>query len=523
MLPVAFIDDPGDPTIKAALAGKHYAYIPIAVSATVVGFLAGQNLEGLTPYPLSTLQPHSQHGGRTDHLRVPDRRRFARAGRCEHGARLLGQPHTPAQLRRSVQCPNDQGLQVYNELGYNTFALLNPSPTNVTGPQSFGSFMSNVSSGSSYQVTDWICNAPNTPISVRVDERTTPDGKFKNRTVRVTDRNAGGTTLTSAPVGTSIWPPYTTSALPKGPSWVFPTCQGYATFPALASQEADYSESQNPSFQAKSIRSFAYSGQVVPPLTNVPDAGFGVMDSSEADFNGLNSASLQNADGTFVFPSAQNIESAVSAATPCVTGCPAGTYVIDYRAAASRTSYPMPDITYALVSTRPQGRQAAPIKDLLTNLVTYSHGSNLPQGYAPLPDATVPGRAQPTSPTTSWPRPGPRPSRPRRRHGGRVGRTGGRRGRLWFGLELAGARDLAADQSGRPRPTARSDPALATARRWRSLGVTPTGIALLALNEASRYFLPLMLVLGGVCLIAGPLLYFLPAYRRRHRPTGGSE
>ena len=54
-------------------------------------------------------------------------------------------------------------------------------------------------------------------------------------------------------------------------------------------------------------------------------------------------------------------------------------------------------------------------------------------------------------------------------------------------------------------------------------GSTPTGIALLALDEASRYLLPLLLVLGGLCLIAGPLLYFLPAYRRRHQPTGGSE
>jgi hypothetical protein len=30
-------------------------------------------------------------------------------------------------------------------------------------------------------------------------------------------------------------------------------------------------------------------------------------------------------------------------------------------------------------------------------------------------------------------------------------------------------------------------------------------------------------VLGGACLIAGPLLYFLPAYRRRHRSADGSE
>jgi hypothetical protein len=38
------------------------------------------------------------------------------------------------------------------------------------------------------------------------------------------------------------------------------------------------------------------------------------------------------------------------------------------------------------------------------------------------------------------------------------------------------------------------------------------------LDEASRYLLPILLVLAGVCLIGGPLLYFLPAYRRRHKP-----
>ncbi len=337
----------------------------------------------------------------------------------------------------------------------------------------------------------------------------------------MTDRNVAGTTFTSAPVGTSIWPPYTTPALPNGPSWVFPTCQGYATFPALASQEADYSESQNPAFQAKSIRSFAYSGQVVPPLTNVPDAGFGVMDSSEADFNGLNSASLQNADGTFAFPSTQNIEAAVSTATPCVSGCAAGTYVIDYGAAATTTSYPMPDITYALVSTSPQEQPGHRNQE-----PAHQPGDLLARVGPPARVCTaarldVPGRAHRHLPRRHRQAAVPDQADVATIIGGRVGDPGRDR-------RLPPDR---ADHSTNPTlPLTKAEAARIAkerARRHGSTGIasaaTPTGIALLALDEASRYFLPLILVLGVACLIAGPLLYFVPAYRRRHRAAGGSE
>ena len=317
---ISFIDDPGDP--NQSQCGKSYAYVPVALSATVVGFLAAQNFEGQIPYPLSEykLTPNMVAGLITSEYQTAD-----------GSPKQVGNDEVPGfsdnlipplKCADLINCPNDQGYQVYNELDYNTFNLLNPSPTNVTGPQSFGSFMSNISTGSSYQVTNWICKAPNVPVPVTVDEITTPHGKYHNVKVMATDQNIAGTTLTSAPVGTSIWPPYTTLKQPNGPAWVFPTCQGYATFPSLASSEANYGESQNPSFQAKSIRTFAYGGQVVPGLTNVPYAGFGVMDSSEADFNGLNSADLQNADGTFVYPSAQSIDSAASARHP-VPGRPA--------------------------------------------------------------------------------------------------------------------------------------------------------------------------------------------------------
>ncbi len=151
----------------------------MAVSATVVGFLAGQNLEGQTPYPLSTynLTPNMVAGLITSEYQTAD------GSPKQVGTTWCPASPTTSSPRSSAptcgNCPNNQGLQVYNELGYNTFALLNPSPPNVTGPQSFGSFMSNVSSGSSYQVTDWICKAPNTPFPVKVVERTSPTGSSR--------------------------------------------------------------------------------------------------------------------------------------------------------------------------------------------------------------------------------------------------------------------------------------------------------------------------------------------------------
>ena len=388
---IAFVDDPGDPKIQSALAGKPYAYIPVAVSATVVSFLAGQEFSsfGSVSYPLSSynLTPNMLAGLITSEYQT-----------ANGSPKQVGSQEVPGwsdnlipplKCAQLFQCPSNQGLQVYNEALFNTFDLLNTPPPHVVEPQQFGAFMSNVSTGSSYQATSWICKAPNAPFPVTVDEQTKPNGGYHNVRVSVTDQNIGSTTLTSAPVGTSIWPPYTSKSQPDGPKWVFPTCQGYSTIPSLASGDTDYGESQNPSFQAKSIRTFAYGGQVTPAAGTVPAAGFGVMDSSEAQFNGLNMANLQNADGQFVYPSAENIEAAAAAMTPCPAhqaDCPPGTYQINYATAASPTSYPMPDITYAVVSTAPQkAAQVTETEDLLTSLVTYSNKASLPGGYAPLP------------------------------------------------------------------------------------------------------------------------------------------
>ena len=67
------------------------------------------------------------------------------------------------------------------------------------------------------------------------------------------------------------------------------------------------------------------------------------------------------------------------------------------------------------------------------------------------------------------------------------------------------------------KPKSKTDPSS-------GLGATtPTAITLLALNEVSRYLLPIMLVLAAACLIGGPLLYFLPEYRRRRKAAGAAK
>ena len=201
----------------------------------------------------------------------------------------------------------------------------------------------------------------------------------------MTDPNLASTTLTTAPIGSSIWPPY------AGAPWLYPTCQPYSTFPALAAaQGSSYSESSDPAFQAKGMRGWAYTGGVVPPQLAAPTAAFGVMDSSQSAFYGLDDTSVQNAAGNFLPPTASSLDAAANDLTPCPSGnlsCPVGTYQVNYGN-TDPEAYAMPDITYAVVPNNPQpAGQASTIKNLLTNLVGFSHSNSVPAGYAPLPDS----------------------------------------------------------------------------------------------------------------------------------------
>jgi hypothetical protein len=534
-----FIDNPDDAAQATILsAGSHsYAYIPVAVSATVVGMLAGDT-DGETEVGIPTfnLTPNMVAGLITSSYEV------------SHGYITSGDSPVIADAdnlvpvlgctKLKVCAEKNLSKQLTNELPYDTFDLLNPLPAGYIGPLLFDAAMSDVANGASYQATDWLCNAPNTPVTVKVEEKDPPKGG-NPATVSVTDPNSAPGTLTTAPFGSAAWPPRVPSP------WVYPSCQPYSTFPSLASNSG-YGEYESPALQAANIRNVIYGGGSSPgfPLAQ-PEAGFGIMDSSDASFFGLNTASLQNADGNFVEPTTDNVEAALSNLTPCPVPeptCPTGTYQMSYQTAPTAQAYPMPDITYALVPTSPQpAATAAAEKDLLTNLVTYSHngGSSahasgaanpLPGGYSPLPDSLY-GQAMAdiaadivAAPPGSSGKPGPGSSS----SGGK-----GTSGTSGSGSASSGSNgsDSFASGSGTTGGSEGSSLPLSTAERLaeqRARGLaaggvyqsqSATGVLLVSLDTIARFLLPVLVVLAVVCLIAGPLL-FLPEWRRRRADEG---
>jgi hypothetical protein len=330
---VGFIDDPGDPAEQTILAGKSYALIPVAVSGTAVSMLAADS-DGETAFPVSEykLTPNMVAGLTTSLYQNDAGSVAAFYPFSFQRDDILAPPITCAE---QVGCPvPTRKSHIYQEhefqLQDNAFDLLNPVSAGIYGPTQFASYDSDVSTGSSYQATDWVCNAPNTAFNVSIDEV----GQSSPSTVSVTDPNQASTTLTTPPDGSSVWPP---SGDP-GAAWVYPTCKAYATLPALAGVANDYGEETTPAIQAKSIRSYAYGGNSVPSQAGVSPtqmpAAFGIMDSSEAAFYGLNDASLQNAAGNFETPTESTLAAAENELSPCPTldpGCLAGTYQVDYN------------------------------------------------------------------------------------------------------------------------------------------------------------------------------------------------
>ncbi|MGO8871389.1 MAG: hypothetical protein ACLQPH_08295 [Acidimicrobiales bacterium] len=527
---IAYVDDPADVTQASLLAGsgRKYAYIPVAVSGTVVSMLAGAS-NGVLDYPISTynLTPNMVAGLITS--------TYESAG----GYLTTGSNPTivdadnlipPLDCKNLKKCSSKSVVtQLNNELPYNAFNLLNPVSSGLLGPRALQSDMSDVANGASYQATDWICSAPNVPINVTVTEINPPKGQKNPVTVSLLDPNVAHTTLTVPPYASEAWPPPPPEPTPP---WVYPTCHAYSTLPSLASN-GGYGEFESPAIQAHNIRNQIYGGGSLPgfPPAN-PEAAFGIMDSSDASFNGLNTAKLQNADGNFVAPTPASIDAALADVTTCPLPeptCPAGTYPINYGTAPSPDAYPMPDITYALVPTTPQtAADASAEKELLTNLVNFSHTGNsgvLPEGYAPLPDGiyktamaeitrdivaqapSAPAKGSSGTPTASTPA----------SSGGSTS-VGG----------FEPASEGLTEPSLLPLSGSSVAPAASAASASGSSGrggvvyrtVTPAGIAFVSLDTVSRFLLPVLLLFALACLIAGPLL-LLPELRRRRRTAGG--
>jgi hypothetical protein len=394
---VAFIDNPMDPTEMTPLQGKSYALVPVAVSASSVSFLAGDVLNGQS-IPVSTynLTPNMVAGLINSAYESPEGNpTYITEGGVQEQVFEDSDNLTSALATAGVPCTLIYECQAgnINWLADNldAFDLLNPLSADAVAnagvtPQQFGSFMSDVPSGSSYETTDWLCHAPNPALTVNVFE-TGPSGDPVATPVAVNDPNAAATTFTTAPQS-AVWPPSGDSRA----SWVFPTCDGISNFPSISGTSSSFSAAQSPALQAYKMRGFAYgSGQLPQPINEEdPVAAFGIMDSSEASFYGLGEASLENASGNFVAPTALSVQAGLAAAKLCTAvspTCPANTYEFNWSN-PDPTAYPMPDITYAIVPTA--GVNAATttaISNLLTNMIHYSSSASgtLPAGYYPMP------------------------------------------------------------------------------------------------------------------------------------------
>jgi hypothetical protein len=356
---IAFTDAPQDPSEVSGLKPGSYEFIPIAVSATVVAFLGGYDpgTTGAYPIPSYNLTPNMVAGVLVGNYLQP------------YGSDVL---MPPLICKEIFLCGPGQ------ENNYDGFDLLNPAPEGSYGPQQYGSFFSSVDTGASYQVTDWACSAPNVPFKVTVLLK--KDGKPVPTSVPVLDSHTAEATLTTPEVS-PVWPP----AGDPTAKWPYQTCQPYSTLPALSAESAQYSFSETEDLQANALRGFAYSAGV-PYQTSGGQTrlGFGAMDWSEASYFGLNSANLQNPYGNFVAPSAGSIDDALGDATTL----PDGVLSYNYDDTTDPNDYPMPLVTYALVSTaHVPAAQSQAEGDLLTNLACYSYSGGtiaLPTGYVPL-------------------------------------------------------------------------------------------------------------------------------------------
>jgi hypothetical protein len=526
---VAFVDNASDASQLGSLLGKAYAYIPIALTGTTESFLAGESNQGqnfpinqykLTPNMVAGLLTslYQTPGGS---LSPPPKPKFELS---DNLMAALGSATPPVTCTELAGCPatKSKAKQAAFEQRYNAFDLLNPVPAGDIGVQAFGSFNSNVSSGSSYQATQWVCNAPNTPFDVQVAE----NGQADPVSVKVTDTNVGSTTLTTVPLGSTIWPPY------PGASWIFPQCQGYSTLPALSATASNFGANQAPDLQAKAMRGWCYGGGVLPSPSSPqnPCAAFGLMDTSEARFLGLSTAAIENAAGNFVEPTTTSLEAAAASFTACPAAdlsCPLGTYTYD-SADKNPAAYPMANITYAIVPTSTlSNADGTAVKSLLTNLVEYSHSSALPAGYAPLPDGIYKAAladitadvsvapAPPSTTTTTSP-------------SGSGGSTG-----------PSGSSDYSGSGSGSSYPNSGSNSLpLTNASGDGSSGsgnqgstpvaappsTIPSGFLLVGLAAATRYLLPAIVVLALGSLLGGLLLLYGPgAAARRRRSDGGPQ
>jgi hypothetical protein len=580
-VPVSFTDDPEDPATLAEekQAGGKFAYIPIAVSATEIAFdgSAGLSIGGnaenfpLHSYNLTAAQaagimtqlwnsPEAGLGlpnddvcgqlsgaaqcteamqtspenllvekanGKTDNLDV-SRATSTTSSTETFNTYIYQYPDNYAQGGGQVI---GGASTYYGDTGY---ALLNPWPfsygSNAVNELSLGAMWPSTASGSSFESTAWMCNAPNTAYTVNL-----PFGGQAS----VHDILSGQQILADAEQGPVAaqnnqfgWPPGVVFQRIEYPA---NQCQSLSTLPIDFSSQAasvnapTYQPSSQPITAAHAVQG------AVPKYSGSGGFAFTAMDSSEADFFGLLPANLQNAAGAFVDPSQTGVTAALSDATTNADG----TLSPNYSDTSDTAAYAMPMVTYALVSTSPQpsADQATQLKNLLTNLVSYSHSGGtssepLPAGYFAMPsnlysdalseiskDIVAPAGSSTSSSSTAGSGPG----------GSGPGGAGGAAGGGTFASPgIAGSTGNTGNTGSFSVPTSgRGSTASHSSHNGSPTGVSSSGpvaghLITVALGS-SRYFVLGLLMVALFCLLVGPLLYTAPILRKRKAAAGGGD
>ena len=512
---------PSSTSLGPDAAGRSCSASPTPTSrsrsrGTAESFLAGESNQGQN-FPINqyNLTPNMVSG--LHHLALPGARRLATPSRRSRSTpcRTTWSPPWP---RPAVTCARTGGLSRRprgRPSSSSSCRSTTPSTCSTrcrpaTSPRStFGSFNSNVSSGSSYQATSWLCTAPNTPFTgAGRRERAVPAPV----NVTVTDHQRGAddphhpaarVVDLAAVSGCHLGLPRTARATrPSRPCRPRPT----TTAPA-----------QSPAFQAKAMRTWCYGGGVLPQPQNPQDPVRRVRPDGHVRGRasyGLSTASLENAAGNFVAPTIDQPRGGRRhALTACPTGdlsCPAGTYSINYadtepgRLSDARTS-PTPSCRRRRCPTTRRRRSS----HLLTNLVTYSHtGRRSRPGTPRCPTPSTPAALADIAKDISSGRPrSRRPPRPRRHtsagvdHHGRARAQTDNSGTL-RSSGIVGVRHSGGQSSRTPahgigqlrqlgsRATRASTPVAAPPAS------IPTGFLLVGLSATTRFLLPAIVAAG---------------------------
>jgi hypothetical protein len=328
---IAFTDDPQAADEQAALSGlgTHYDYIPVAVSADVVGFAADES-ETTNPF---VLYPDTSFQLTPNMVAGLTSMQYTAPGTAD------GLP--------TVTCPNPvPGGSPKNVKPCPAMEAINAQTGFLPATIYWGVVRSD-NAGITDEFFHWLCAAQDHTVTI------------------------GGVVDTEAKTAAQVF-----AAAP----WANPaqktTCPTGDQFPAL-SGTSNWAAESNPAFQAKDVQN-----ELATAVSR--DASFAVMNWYEALYYGLNVASLQNAAGQFVAPSAQSVDAALADASVDTT---TGVLTNSYTNSSDAAAYPTPVVIYAVVPSNPSSDAGAIGTELRSILAvtTAADGTGVPAGLLPLP------------------------------------------------------------------------------------------------------------------------------------------